>query len=361
MPRCVFPWVVALGAIAFLLTGRVPPSSAADTPNAGKSVFQSTLRSTVWIVVPHEIARQGNMVEVGFISGSGSLIDVPNRLILTNYHVVTEKRSAVVMFPAFANGKLIQEKEFYEKRFDSNYAIPAEVVVRDSKHDLALLRVARVPEGTTALKLSKDPVGPGETVHALGNPGASGALWAYTPGSVKARYHKQWLAGTREDHIAVEAMVVETTSPLNPGDSGGPVVNDKGELVAVTEGGSSTARNTISLLIDVSEVRSLLTRHPKLVRLAASTSLSGSDKTDVADAKPAADDDSRKKPPAPDPAKEEKKKQEKAASTQLMFAKDFLSDGKKDKARERLLKLISDFPDTAAAKEAKDVLAGMKK
>ena len=51
-----------------------------------------------------------------------------------------------------------------------------------------------------------------------------------------------------------ESMVVETTSPLNPGDSGGPVVNDRGELVAVTEGGSSAAMNTISILIDVSEV-----------------------------------------------------------------------------------------------------------
>ena len=73
---------------------------------------------------------------------------------------------------------------------------------------LALLRAEKLPEGTPALKLAKDPVGPGETVHALGNPGASGALWAYTPGSVKARYHKQWLAGVGKDVYVDQAVKV---------------------------------------------------------------------------------------------------------------------------------------------------------
>src|SRR2546423_3553899 len=144
MPCRVSPWAVALGA-AMLLIGPTPPASAADTPNAGKNVYQSTLRSTVWIVVPQEVARRGGVVAYSFVSGSGSLIDVPNRLILTNYHVVRESATARVMFPVFAKGKLVQEKEYYEKRLDT-HGILAEVVVRDAKHDLALLRVASIPE-----------------------------------------------------------------------------------------------------------------------------------------------------------------------------------------------------------------------
>src|SRR5438045_2845965 len=181
MPCPILPRPIAIGAVAFLLTGPAPPASAADAPNAGKNVYQSTLRSMVWIVVPQEVARRGGMVAYSFASGSGSLIDVPDRLILTNYHVVRESPTATVMFPVFAKGKLIQEREYYEKRLETE-GILARVVARDTKHDLALLRVEKLPEGTPALKLAKDPAGPGETVHALGNPGASGALWAYTPG-----------------------------------------------------------------------------------------------------------------------------------------------------------------------------------
>src|SRR5438270_8179170 len=110
MPCRVSPWAVAFGA-AMLLTGPTPPASAADTPNAGKNVYQSTLLSTVWIVVPQEVARRGGVVAYSFVSGSGSLIDVPNRLILTNYHVVRESATARVMFPIFSKGKLVQERE----------------------------------------------------------------------------------------------------------------------------------------------------------------------------------------------------------------------------------------------------------
>lgn len=49
----------------------------------------------------------------------------------------------------------------------------------------------------------------------------------------------------------------------------------------------------------------------------------------------------------------------KAAATKLALAKDFIKDGKKDKARDRLNALIRDYPDTAAAKEAKTLLDGL--
>src|SRR5438045_2271268 len=119
MPCPILPRTIAIGAVAFLLTGPTPPASAADAPSAGKSVYQSTLRSTVWIVVPQEVARRPGIVAYAFASGSGSLIDVPNRLILTNYHVVRESATARIMFPVFSKGKLVQEREYYEKRLDT--------------------------------------------------------------------------------------------------------------------------------------------------------------------------------------------------------------------------------------------------
>ena len=54
--------------------------------------------------------------------------------------------------------------------------------------------------------------------------------------------------------------MVETSSPTNLGDSGGPMVNDHGELVAVVQGFSRRDK-AVSWNIDVREVRSLLETH----------------------------------------------------------------------------------------------------
>ena len=44
-----------------------------------------------------------------------------------------------------------------------------------------------------------------------------------------------------ENGQTVEAMFLETQKPVNPGDSGGPTVNDRGELVAVVSSGNPKA------------------------------------------------------------------------------------------------------------------------
>ena len=56
----------------------------------------------------------------------------------------------------------------------------------------------------------------------MGNPGASDAYWVYTSGAISQVYQKTIRYNTQ----TVQARVLETQSPINPGDSGGPVVND---------------------------------------------------------------------------------------------------------------------------------------
>ena len=111
------------------------------------------------------------------------------------------------------------------------------------------------------MPLAAESPDPGQTVHSLGNPGRSGALWVYTPGKVRQVYSKTWKAKLDDRTHTFEARVIETDSPTNPGDSGGPLVNDKGELVGVTEGGATDAQ-LLSLFVDLSEVKKLLRRRP---------------------------------------------------------------------------------------------------
>ena len=61
-----------------------------------------------------------------------------------------------------------------------------------------------------------------------------------------------------------KAHVMETQSPVNHGDSGGPVVNDEGALVAVVSSGmEKQGDNTVHLMswcIDVREVKEFMKR-----------------------------------------------------------------------------------------------------
>jgi hypothetical protein len=118
-----------------------------------------------------------------------------------------------------------------------------------------------VPQGLKALTLAKQSPTPGDRVHSIGNPGASGALWVYTEGKVRQVYRQK--AELRDENgkvvQRVDSQVIETQSPTNAGDSGGPLVNDRGELIGVTSSGNENAQ-LVSQFIDLSEIKALLTR-----------------------------------------------------------------------------------------------------
>jgi S1-C subfamily serine protease len=331
----------------FVLTAlaSAPAADKAAAPLSGKEIYQRALKSAVWIAHAIEV---GNGKAV-LATGSGSVIDIPRRLVLTNFHVVGREKIVQVFFPQFdKQNKLIAAKEHYFQLFQANKGFRGEVIAVDEKRDLALIKLAdKLPPGTTAVPLAKEGVGPGDSVHSIGNPGASDALWAYTPGSVKAVYRKNWSVKERNEMLHFEAQVVETTSPVNPGDSGGPLVNSQGELVAVTQGGVS-AQGTISYFIDVSEVRALLTAK----------------KIQVAPGPPAmVASNVEPKPVATAPKEPEvsqAEKDEKTAKAKLHLAMQMVND-RPERAKERFDEIIKQYPTTKAAGEAKDWLEKLKK
>jgi hypothetical protein len=160
----------------------------------------------------------------------------------------------------------VAEKEFYRDRA-KRLGVHGRVVALDKKADLAVIHIDAVPEGTNALPLASSSPDPGANVHSIGSAGKSDALFGYVKGSVRQVYKKEWRAELEPRTIArFEAKVIETDSPTNPGDSGGPLLNDKGELVGVTQGGAVNAQ-LVSTFIDLSEVKQLLaTRAVKDVR-----------------------------------------------------------------------------------------------
>lgn len=191
-------------------------------------------------------------------TGSGVLVDRQHRLFLTNVHVVGNSPTVIVYFPEFANDELLAKRDDYKNRKGIN----GKVVLKEDRCDLALVQLERLPEGVQPVPLAPKSARPAQSVHSVGNPGASGALWIYSPGRVRQVYHDRWKTFDElvNREISYESMILETDSPINPGDSGGPLVDDRASLVGIAHGTHLTAKN-LSVFIDIRECRALLQKY----------------------------------------------------------------------------------------------------
>ncbi len=219
------------------------PASGSDS---GRRLYQQMLKAAALVT-----ARDGDRLK----AGTGWVVDDREMLLVTNYHVVADSEDRVlpdetitVFFPEYRDGELITDPNYYRL---ASTKFSAEIVDTDRLRDLSMLRLPSLPAGTRALPMAAESPLPGDRVHSLGNPGVSDANWVYTSGTVRQVYPaRAWYRGG----TMREFRRVETQSPTNPGDSGGPVVSDRGELVAVNQGLSNEGR-LMSWFIDVSDVR----------------------------------------------------------------------------------------------------------
>ena len=186
-------------------------------------------------------------------------MDLEQGLIVTNEHVVTRNGEVEVVFPEYGkDGRPLAEPADYRHV----RRLRADVIDADGPRDLALVRLRdRPPAGVTALKVADREPRPADRVHSIGNPDASGALWVYSTGTVRQVYRKEWRYA---DALARAARVLEMQSAINPGDSGGPVVNDAGELVGVVSGKKAEAA-LMSWCIAAAEVKEYLAEARPLV------------------------------------------------------------------------------------------------
>jgi serine protease Do len=136
--------------------------------------------------------------------GSGVMVGTEGH-VLTNHHVI--------------DGAEVIRVELSDRR-----VVDATLVGSDPPSDLAVLQIAA--EGLSALPLGdSDAVRVGDVVLALGNP--LGVGQTVTMGIVSAKSRATGLGdGSFEDFL-------QTDAAINRGNSGGPLVNTRGELVGI--------------------------------------------------------------------------------------------------------------------------------
>ena len=105
---------------------------------------------------------------------------------------------------------------------DTEYLAPLETVRVFPKHDIAILQIKA--KDLPVLEFEEDPLVKGESVMVMGSSSVSN--WAVTDGivsNIDTGYYKDTHYG-----------FIQMTATVNPGYSGGPVVNVKGKVVGVS-------------------------------------------------------------------------------------------------------------------------------
>ncbi len=210
-------------------------------PLSGEQVYKRLLSSTVLI-----------LTEKGL--GSGVLVHTGKKLVVTNHHVIAGQPQVVVLFPAYDEKRqLVTSIDYYVKKA-KELGTRGNVADKVQGKDLAIVEVERIPEDSRAVVFSAKPASTGANVFSIGASGIDrNLLWKLSTGTVTGRSERD--VPTRTG--AIHGMILETSAGTNPGDSGGPVVNDRAELVGVVSHGDTRSRD-VSGNIDVLEIRLFL-------------------------------------------------------------------------------------------------------
>jgi len=243
--------VVALAALAGSFLTAAPL-------RADEKVYARAVKSTVLVEAPKSL-------------GAGTLIDAGQRLVVTANHVVANDQDVNVYFAAAdAEGRPVTSLQHYAEN-QERLRIKGTVVGRLERCDLALIQLASLPPGAGVTPLAAQGARPGQEIHVLGHSSLlRGAVFNYSGGGkvrnvvdVKINLTLQNVEG--KPTRTFEGRIIETDVVTREGDSGGPVVNDAGELVGVVSGtvGAPVKENQagepqVNMTIDVSEVKALL-------------------------------------------------------------------------------------------------------
>lgn len=199
--------------------------------------------------------------------GTGWIVDRKRKLLVTCRHVVGEQKKVEVFFPASRDGTLVSEKSAYlgnrEELRKVGRLIDGTVVQKSDAADLALVRLDALPPHAHGLPLAEGPPPPGEPLFSIGNRGSLDTLWNLTVGPVRQTGKLADGYPWRGAKLARGADSLLLQLPIEEGDSGGPILDRSGRVVAVVSA-IRTRAPLATVGVDVAEVRKLLDSQGKV-------------------------------------------------------------------------------------------------
>ncbi len=191
------------------------PESGSAKELSPREIYEAASPAVVMVMGHPEGGKKGS-------GGTGSIIR-PDGYVLTNAHVVVDEqtsrpfpRVSVFLKPARVTG---------DSRSDLSRLVRAKVVAFSQPLDLALLKLDGASGTLPIVALSgSDRARIGDRVVAIGHP-EQGGLWTLTTGVISAEVDN--FNDVRGKHV------FQTETGLNRGNSGGPLLDNEGHMIAV--------------------------------------------------------------------------------------------------------------------------------
>ena len=173
-----------------------------STPNDTLTVIERIRASVILLTVSPNTTLEENPKENAMCSGAV----IESQYIITNFHCIYKQKYI--------------KAYFWDKDDWNEYDI--EVIGEDPLADLALLKILNKEKVVPHLNFFKGEITIGEEVYAMGHP--MGMAWTLTKGIISSndRYAR---------HPYVKA--IQTDTAINQGNSGGPLLNMKGEIIGI--------------------------------------------------------------------------------------------------------------------------------
>jgi S1-C subfamily serine protease/Tfp pilus assembly protein PilF len=207
-------------------------SPAGELPKLAKPGSESkkyTAAEIYKLAVPSVV-----LIKTERASGSGVCVGKAG-FILTNHHVIADGGDIYVTPFTFKDKALA--------RLDK---VKATVVYQSEKEDVAVLKLEKVPKQLVPLAVGAATPGAGARVYAIGSPGLGKDILeqSISEGIVSAA-----------KRVLDEQTYVQHTAAVNPGNSGGPLIDDKGRIVGIVT--LKAKLDKVSFAIPVETIRKI--------------------------------------------------------------------------------------------------------
>lgn len=184
--------------ILIILIGMLCTSIPADAAFYNDDVEKKTIK-VYEKVTPAVVAIDGELSD-GISSGTGIIID-PDGIILTSSHVIQNVEKIDITF------------------YDNTKTVATVMAIMGENNDLALLKISPTRDLPTMKLGDSTKIKVGQRVMAVGNPfGFNGTL---TTGIIS--------------RIDYDRNKIQTDAAINPGSSGGPLMNLNGEVIGINQ------------------------------------------------------------------------------------------------------------------------------
>jgi S1-C subfamily serine protease len=197
-------------------TLRILDIMSGDNAQDQETYIRSAMAGVVTVYVDKGLKIEGGRGYPDRVVGSAFQID-PSGFYLTNYHVIASE-----VDPTYEGYSRLSIRPFLHPEA----RIPAKVIGWSEDLDLALIKSQEISSYTFSLSSDRIPK-KGERVYALGSP--VGLESSVSSGIVSASGRK----------ILPRGEALQIDAPVNPGSSGGPLIDAKGTLVGVVFAGLS--------------------------------------------------------------------------------------------------------------------------